>query len=225
MHIRIENLSKTYQEHEVKAVTDLSLTFNRGEFVALMGPSGCGKSSLLNIIAGIDRASSGKIFLGDTDITKLTDAELTKLRREKIGFVFQFFNLLSTLTAIENVALPLELAGQLSAKEIKKRCEDMLDKVGLLHRSKFYPSQLSGGEMQRVAIARAIIHQPELIVADEPSGNLDTEAGEQVLRLFSDLCKHGNHTAIMATHSVDAAAIADRCIQMKDGRLVEKNTA
>lgn len=223
MHIKIQNLSKTYAEHHVKALTDVSLEFERGEFVAVMGPSGCGKSSLLNIIAGIDRASSGHLFIGDTDITTLSDAELTKLRRDKIGFVFQFFNLLSTLTAGENVTLPLELAGQLSSKEIRSRRDEMLEKVGLLKRADFYPSQLSGGEMQRIAIARAIIHKPELIVADEPSGNLDTENGEQILSLFSELCKHGNHTAIMATHSLEAAEIANRTIHLKDGRLLESS--
>lgn len=221
MHIRIENLSKIYPEHEVKALTDLSLSFERGEFVAVMGPSGCGKSSLLNLIAGIDTASSGKIYFSDTDITKLSDAEITKLRQEKIGFVFQFFNLLSTLTAAENISLPLELSGKYSDAEIKKRCDEILEKVGLTQRAGFYPSQLSGGEMQRVAIARAIIHGPELIIADEPSGNLDSENGEMVLKLFSDLCRMGNHTAIMATHSLEAAAIADRCIHLRDGKLVE----
>lgn len=208
----------------MKALTDLNLAFNRGEFVAIMGPSGCGKSSLLNIIAGIDRASSGKVYIADTEITGLSDADLTRLRRDKIGFVFQFFNLLSTLTAAENVSLPLELGGKLSSTEIKKRCDEILERVGLLPRAKFYPSQLSGGEMQRVAIARAIIHEPELIVADEPSGNLDTENGQQILSLFSELCKQGKHTAIMATHSVEAAAVADRCIYLKDGRLVEPAT-
>ena len=221
MHIRVENLSKIYPEHEVKALTDLTLSFERGEFVAVMGPSGCGKSSFLNLIAGIDRASTGKIYIADTEITQLNDEELTRMRREKIGFVFQFFNLLSTLTAAENVSLPLELAGNYSDAEIKKRCDEMLERVGLAQRASFYPSQLSGGEMQRVAIARAIIHSPELIIADEPSGNLDSENGQMVLNLFSDLCRNGKHTAIMATHSMEAAAIADRCIHLRDGKLVE----
>jgi putative ABC transport system ATP-binding protein len=221
VHIRIEKISKVYEEHHVNALKEIDLSFERGEFVAVMGPSGCGKSTFLNLLAGIDRPSSGKIYIGDTEITHLSDADLTHLRRDKIGFVFQFFNLLSTLTAAENVSLPLELAGKLSAKEIRQRCLDTLTKVSLAGRADFYPSQMSGGEMQRVAIARAIIHAPELIVADEPTGNLDTENGEQVLRLFRDLCKEGRHTAIMATHSLEAAAYADRTIHLKDGRLVE----
>ncbi len=221
MHIRIEKLCKNYSEHNVSALVDLSLTIERGEFIAVMGPSGCGKSSFLNLIAGIDRASSGHIFFGDTDITKLSDAELTALRRDKIGFIFQFFNLLSTLNAIENVSLPLDLAGRYSASEIEKTSGNILDKVGLAERRKFFPSQMSSGEMQRVAIARAIVHKPELIVADEPTGNLDTESGVQVLNLFRSLCREGKHTAIMATHSLEAASFADRTIHIKDGRLQE----
>ena len=221
MHIRIDNVSKQYAEHKVTALNKLSLNFERGEFVAIMGPSGCGKSTLLNLIAGIDRPSQGAIFIGDSEISKMTDAQLTLVRRDKIGFIFQFFNLLSTLTAEENIALPLELSNALSAAEIKKRCAQMLERVRLSTRGSFYPSQLSGGEMQRVAIARAIVHGPELIVADEPTGNLDTENGEQILKLFSELCKQGNHTAIMATHSLEAAAYADRVVHLKDGHLME----
>lgn len=221
MHIRIENVSKKYDEHNVTALNKLSLTLERGEFVAIMGPSGCGKSTLLNLLAGIDRPSSGSIHIGETDISKMTDAQLTLLRRDKIGFIFQFFNLLSTLTAEENIALPLELSNSHGRSEIKAKCKQMLDRVGLAERASFYPSQLSGGEMQRIAIARAIIHAPELIVADEPTGNLDTENGEHILNLLSELCKQGGHTAIMATHSVEAAAYADRIVHMKDGHLLE----
>lgn len=220
MHIRVENLCKQYEEHHVKALTDLNMTFERGEFVAIMGPSGCGKSTFLNLLAGIDKPSSGRIFLGDLEISQLSDGELTLIRRDRIGFVFQFFNLLSTLTAAENIALPLELKN-IHGSEISRRCHEMLEKVGLAARGSFYPSQISGGEMQRVAIARALIHNPELIVADEPTGNLDTENGEHVLRLFKELCRQGKHTAIMATHSQEAAAFADRIIHLKDGRLLE----
>ncbi len=221
MLVAIEKLSKSYLEHGVQALSDLSLNIDRGEFVALMGPSGCGKSTFLNLLAGIDRPSSGSIFIADTDICKLSDRELTLMRREKIGFVFQFFNLLSTLTAEENISLPLELSSKLKRADIKKRCTEILQKVGLTERADFYPSQLSGGEMQRVAIARAIIHDPELIIADEPTGNLDTENGESILKLFKGLCKEGKHTAIMATHSLEAASYADRSIRLKDGRLQE----
>lgn len=220
MQLRIENLSKQYAEHKVMALSDLSLTIEKAEFVALMGPSGCGKSTLLNLIAGIDKPSSGHIFIADSETTGMNDEQLTRFRRDKIGFVFQFFNLLSTLTALENVALPLELAGR-SAKEIKERAVSMLEKVGLGARMNFYPSQLSGGEMQRVAVARALVHSPELIIADEPTGNLDTENGAQILDLLRELCREHKQTAIMATHSEDAAALCDRIIRMKDGRLFQ----
>lgn len=218
MHLRIENLSKQYAEHKVMALSDLTLSIDKAEFVALMGPSGCGKSTLLNLIAGIDTPSSGRIFIANSETTGMNDEQLTRFRRDKIGFVFQFFNLLSTLTAQENVALPLELAGR-SAKEIKERSVSMLEKVGLGARLNFYPSQLSGGEMQRVAVARALVHSPELIIADEPTGNLDTENGAQILDLLRELCREHKQTAIMATHSEDAAALCDRTIRMKDGRL------
>lgn len=220
MHLRIENLSKQYAEHKVMALSDLSLTIDKAEFVALMGPSGCGKSTLLNLIAGIDKPSAGRIFIADSETTGMNDEQLTRFRRDKIGFVFQFFNLLSTLTAQENVALPLELAGR-PAKEIKERSVSMLEKVGLGPRLNFYPSQLSGGEMQRVAVARALVHSPELIIADEPTGNLDTENGAQILDLLRELCREHKQTAIMATHSEDAAALCDRIIRMKDGRLYQ----
>lgn len=225
VHIKIDNLSKQYAEHKVMALSDLSLAIEKSEFVALMGPSGCGKSTLLNLIAGIDKPSSGSIVIAGSDTTRLKDEELTRFRRDKIGFVFQFFNLLSTLTAQENVSLPLELAAKFSAKEIKERSVHMLEKVGLGSRLGFYPSQLSGGEMQRVAVARALVHSPELIIADEPTGNLDTENGAQILELLRTLCKEQNQTAIMATHSEDAAALCDRTIRMKDGRLVSEPEA
>lgn len=221
MQVRIENLSKKYAEHDVSALQNLSLAIEPGEFAALMGPSGCGKSTLLNLIAGIDRASSGKIYIGKQEITSMSENELASLRCTRLGFVFQFFNLLSTLTVEENVSLPLMLSGKLSSKEIKARSIAMLEKVGLQARASFYPSQLSGGEMQRVAIARAIVHEPQLIIADEPTGNLDTENGQLVLKLLLELCKNGKHTTIMATHSQEAAAIADRVIHLKDGRLQE----
>lgn len=222
VHIHVSSLSKNYDEHHVKALVDVELKIGRGEFVALTGPSGCGKSTLLNILAGIDKPSSGAVFLGTTNITILSDKQITELRRDKIGFVFQFFNLLSTLSVFENASLPLSIAGKLSAGEVRKRTEAILDQVGLSKRLNFYPSQLSGGEMQRVAIARALVHKPEVIVADEPTGNLDSENGEQILKLFKSLCQAGGHTTLMATHSVEAAAYADRIIRMKDGQVLEE---
>lgn len=219
MHLRIESLSKQYAEHKVMALSDFSISIAQSEFVALMGPSGCGKSTLLNLIAGIDKPSSGRIIIADVETTSMNDDELTRFRRDKIGFVFQFFNLLSTLTALENVSLPLELAACYPSKEIKERSVQMLEKVGLQARLDFYPSQLSGGEMQRVAVARALVHSPGLIIADEPTGNLDTENGAQILELLRSLCKEHKQTAIMATHSEEAAALCDRTVRMKDGRL------
>lgn len=221
-HIQVRSLCKNFNEHNVRALVDVTLTINRGEFVALTGPSGCGKSTLLNVIAGIDKPSSGSVLLGEEEISAFDDARITRLRRDKIGFVFQFFNLLSTLTVFENASLPLALAQKLSTREIRTRTEEMLEQVGLLKRIDFYPSQLSGGEMQRVAIARALIHKPEVIVADEPTGNLDSENGEQVLRLFQSLCREGNHTTLMATHSADASSFADRTIKMRDGHVLEE---
>lgn len=224
MHLVIENLSKKYAEHNVMALAGLSLSIDKAEFVALMGPSGCGKSTLLNLIAGIDKADSGKIIIAGTDISTMNDDELTLFRRDKIGFVFQFFNLLSTLTAQENVSLPLELAGKFTQTEIARRASEILERVGLGARRQFYPSQLSGGEMQRVAVARALIHNPELIIADEPTGNLDTENGAQILDLLRQLCRENKQTALMATHSTEAATLCDRTIRMKDGKLLEAVT-
>jgi putative ABC transport system ATP-binding protein len=218
--LQIEAVAKTYGEHQVKALSAVSINIARGEFVSLMGASGCGKSTLLNLIAGLDTASSGRIIFDGADVTKLTDEAVTALRAKKIGFVFQFFNLLSTLTVAENVALPLELGGTTSAADRQKRVLEMLAEVGMENRLNFYPAQLSGGEMQRVAIARALVHKPELIVADEPTGNLDSENGLKVLELLKHLNKSLNQTIVMATHSEEAGAVGDRIIRMKDGLVV-----
>jgi len=185
-----------------------------------MGASGCGKSTLLNLIAGLDRLTSGRILFDGADVTDLDDEALTALRANKIGFVFQFFNLLSTLTVEENVGLPLELAGGMSAAAIRKRVEETLDQVGMVKRLKFYPAQLSGGEMQRVAIARAIVHKPPLVVADEPTGNLDSENGVKVLDLLKELNSVHKQTIVMATHSEEAGAVGHRIIRMKDGMVL-----
>lgn len=218
--LQIEAVAKTYGEHQVKALSAVTINIARGEFVSLMGASGCGKSTLLNLIAGLDTASSGRIIFDGADVTKLTDEAVTALRAKKIGFVFQFFNLLSTLTVAENVALPLELGGTTSAADRQKRVLEMLAEVGMENRLNFYPAQLSGGEMQRVAIARALVHKPELIVADEPTGNLDSENGLKVLELLKHLNKSLNQTIVMATHSEEAGAVGDRIIRMKDGLVV-----
>jgi len=218
--LALEKVSKNYGSHDVKALAEIDLTVNRGSFVALMGPSGCGKSTLLNIIGGIDRPSSGRVFLNGADLTALSDEQLTRVRGKDVGFIFQFFNLLSTLTVEENVLLPLDLAGSLPGAERKKRVKELLTMVRMDHRCQFYPSQLSGGEMQRTAVARALIHAPQLIVADEPTGNLDTENGQIVLDLLKTVNKQLQMTILMATHSNDAVRYADRVLKLKDGILI-----
>lgn len=218
--LSLEQVSKTYGEHQVKALAGVDLAIGRGQFVSLMGASGCGKSTLLNLIAGLDRVSSGRILFEGADITNLNDESLTALRAAKIGFVFQFFNLLSTLTVEENVGLPLELAGGMNKSAIARRVEDTLEQVGMARRLKFYPAQLSGGEMQRVAIARAIVHKPPLLVADEPTGNLDSENGVKVLELLQDLNQTHGQTIVMATHSEEAGAVGHRIVRMKDGMVL-----
>jgi putative ABC transport system ATP-binding protein len=220
-HVRIANVSKKYGEHDVEALKGVSLDIVKGKFIALMGPSGCGKSTLLNCIAGIDKPTGGSITIYGTDITQMNEQQLTLLRRQKIGFVFQFFNLLSTLTARENIELPLDLAASLSAREIRAKADALLGEMGLLERADFYPAQLSGGEMQRIAVARAIVHGPQIILADEPTGNLDTKNGLQILELLKTLCKDKNETILMATHSQEAAQFADMIVHMKDGRIVD----
>jgi putative ABC transport system ATP-binding protein len=217
--VELSDVSKKYGDHMVNALAGVSLSIRNGEFLAIMGPSGCGKSTLLNIIGGIDRPTSGKLLFNGDDILGYNDDRLTKLRRQRIGYIFQFFNLLSTLTVTENVALPLELAGKKHG-EVKVAVEEMLHSVGMIERAAFYPAQLSGGEMQRVAIARALVHSPDLILADEPTGNLDTENGMAVLQLIRQINKEHGKTIVMATHSTEAANHADRLVSMRDGCIV-----
>ncbi|MBS1953917.1 MAG: ABC transporter ATP-binding protein [Cyanobacteria bacterium SZAS-4] len=214
--MRVVGVSKTYGDHHVNAVKDVSLNFQAGEFVALMGPSGCGKSTLLNLMGGIDKPTGGQVWFDEQDLTAMSDEQTTKIRGTKIGFIFQFFNLLSTLTVLENVSLPLELVGK-DERECRRLANEMLLLVGLEKRVDFYPSQLSGGEMQRTAIARALVHRPTLILADEPTGNLDSENGTAVLELLRSVNSEFKPTIIMATHSQDAANYADRIIEVRDG--------
>lgn len=214
--VRVENVSKTYGDHHVNALNNISLDIVAGEFVALMGPSGCGKSTLLNLIGCIDRPTSGRIWFEDQDVTSQSDDQITRMRGKNIGFIFQFFNLLSTMTVIENVELPLELA-RINDRDCRRKAAELLARVGMEGRSSFYPSQLSGGEMQRTAIARALIHRPKLILADEPTGNLDSENGKAVLELLSSINSEFRPTIVMATHSQEAAAYAQRVIEMRDG--------
>lgn len=220
-HVRISGISKKYGDHGVEALKGITLDIPKGRFIALMGPSGCGKSTLLNCVSGIDKPTSGEIIIDGRDITRMSEQELTLLRREKIGFVFQFFNLLTTLTARENVELPLDLAGKMPRRDVRDRADELLKEVGLIERADFYPAQLSGGEMQRIAVLRAIVHKPQIILADEPTGNLDTENGTQILTMLKTLSNERRETILMATHSDEAAAYADEVIYMKDGQIVE----
>jgi putative ABC transport system ATP-binding protein len=217
--VQLAAVSKTYGDHMVKALSNVNLNVKAGEFVALMGPSGCGKSTLLNIVGGIDKPTDGKVLLEGKSLVEMGDEKLTALRRTNIGFVFQFFNLLTTLTVFENVALPLELEN-IKKKELTLAVNGVLQRVGMESRKDFYPSQLSGGEMQRVAIARALVHSPRIVVADEPTGNLDSENGTAVLELIREINVAQGTTVIMATHSQEAAGYAQRIIEMRDGGIV-----
>lgn len=227
--IRLEQLSKAYREAgQTRLVLDaLDLTLARGEFVCLLGKSGSGKSTLLNLLSGIDAPSSGHVEIiteqGETvRLTELDEQARTLFRRRHMGIVFQFFNLIPTLTVLENVTLPLELAGRggLGGRDWDRRARELLERVGLGDRFRTYPDKLSGGEQQRVAIARALVHDPLLILADEPTGNLDEETGETVLALLLELTRDLGKTLIMATHAVEVAQRADRVLHLAHGKLV-----
>jgi ABC-type lipoprotein export system ATPase subunit len=215
--VQLRNVSRIYQDAHVAAVDNVSLDIAFNEFVAITGPSGCGKSTLLHLIAGLDVPTIGEIFVDDVALHSANDFERTAYRRRKIGVVFQFFNLLPTMNVIENVTLPLLLDGR---SEANARAEELLELVGLNERAHHFPHQLSGGELQRAAIARAMIHQPRILLADEPTGNLDSSAAAQVLRLFEDLSARNLTTLIVVTHSEQVARCANRRIPMRDGKLV-----
>jgi putative ABC transport system ATP-binding protein len=220
------DLRKTYAggSARVAALRGVDLTISPGEFVALMGPSGCGKSTLLHLCGAMDRPSAGRLALGDQDLAALDDDALTRVRRTRIGFVFQFFNLLPTLTVAENIGLPLMLGGARAAAA-HARAATLAGRVGLAHRTGHYPQQLSGGEMQRTAIARAVVHGPALLVADEPTGNLDSVNGAQVMALLRELNESLGVSILMATHAPDVAEAAHRVLHMRDGRLVDEGSA
>src|SRR2546422_1935109 len=197
----------------------LTLDIVRGEFLAVVGPSGSGKSTLLGLIAGLDAPTSGHVTIDGVDITELGEDALARLRGEKIGFVFQFFHLIPSLTAYENVAVPMEIAGVADARQ---RAASLLEEVGLTGRAHHYPSQLSGGEQQRVALARALANDPPIVLADEPTGNLDSSNGRHILELLRDIHKTRGTTIILVTHDVELAAIADARLVLRDGRVVER---
>ena len=220
--IVLDRLAKWFEEGGQRRTVlhDVSAGFAQGEFVVLLGKSGSGKSTLLNLIGGIDTPSSGTIRFGDRDLTALDEQQRTLFRRRNIGFIFQFFNLLPTLTVIENIMLPLELNNRADAAG-KRHAQELLDRVGLGDRAKTYPDKLSGGEQQRIAIARALVHDPLLILADEPTGNLDVDTGRQVLQLLDTLTRQAGKNLLMVTHSPDVVGVADRVFQMQAGRLIE----
>jgi putative ABC transport system ATP-binding protein len=221
--IRIRDLGKVYRRggQTIPVLLDIQLDVQAGEFVALMGPSGSGKSTLLNLIAGIDQATSGTIEIGGVDIATLGEGQLADWRAANVGFIFQFYNLLPVLTAFENVELPLLLTG-LSPRERGLRVEALLGLVGLTDRADHRPNELSGGQQQRVAIARALVTDPQLIVADEPTGDLDRTTGEEVLQLMGRLVREMGKTIVMVTHDPKAAACAQRVVHLEKGVLVDE---
>ena len=219
--IEAKELTRRYGEGDtaVDALRGVDLEVQQGKLTAVMGPSGSGKSTLMHILAGLDRPTTGSVAIDGTDITKLGDNDLTKLRREHIGFIFQFFNLLPMLTAEENITLPLELAGR---KVDKEWIDEVIGKLGLSDRRKHRPSELSGGQQQRVAIARALISRPTVIFADEPTGNLDSTTSAEILELLRQSVSDYGQTTVMVTHDANAAAIADRVLFLADGCIVKE---
>jgi putative ABC transport system ATP-binding protein len=204
---------------QVIALDDVSVDFNAGEFTAIMGPSGSGKSTLMHCVAGLDNLTGGRVLIGDTDLTTLDDKRLTLLRREKIGFIFQQFNLVPTLTALENITLPLSLAGK---KPDQEWLDTIVDTVGLANRLGHRPSELSGGQQQRVAVARALVSRPEIIFADEPTGNLDSRAGSEILSFMRRAVRELGQTIVMVTHDPVSASYASRVIFLNDGKIVDE---
>jgi len=205
-------------EAQVRALDGVTVDFSRGQFTATMGPSGSGKSTLMHAIAGLDTLTSGQVMIGDTDLSRLNDRQLTQLRRDAIGFIFQAFNLVPTLNAYENITLPMALAGR---KPDKEWLRAVIETVGLSHRLKHRPSELSGGQQQRVAVARALASRPSIIFADEPTGNLDSHTGAEILSFMRTAVREMNQTIVMVTHDPVAASYADRAVFLADGRIVD----
>lgn len=219
--LKVENLVKTYGsgENRVNAVDDVSFSVEKGEFVAIVGASGSGKSTLLHLIGGVDRPTSGKIFVDGNDISKMNDDKLAVFRRRQVGIVYQFYNLIPILTVEENITLPCDLDGRGVDRE---RLEMILDSFGLRARRKHLPNQLSGGQQQRTSIARALINNPSLVLADEPTGNLDSKASDEVMSMLKMCNQSYGQTIIMITHNLDIAKQADRIITISDGKIVEE---
>lgn len=220
--LKINNLTKSFREGDSERLVlrDLNASVDKGEFVVLLGRSGSGKSTLLNLISGIDLPTSGEVVVAGKNLTGLAEQQRTLFRREHIGFVFQFYNLIPTLTVEENLLLPLELNGEVGV-QARDKAQALLQQVGLADRADSYPDRLSGGEQQRVAICRAVIHRPLMLLADEPTGNLDATTGRQVLDLFSRLARENRMTTLMVTHSAEVARLADRVLTLRDGRLID----
>jgi putative ABC transport system ATP-binding protein len=219
--IQVRDLVKTYKvgDHVVRALRGADMDVQSGEFVAITGPSGSGKSTLMHTVAGLDELTSGQVFVGDTDLTTLNDRSLTALRRDRIGFVFQAFNLVPTLTALENITLPIRLAGR---RPDQPWIDEVVDTVGLRSRLDHRPSELSGGQQQRVAVARALAGEPEIIFADEPTGNLDSRTSAEILSFMRRAVHTLGQTIVMVTHDPAAASYADRVVLLEDGRIVDE---
>ncbi len=217
--LKVENLVKTYKEgkDEFNAVDDISFSVEKGEFVAVVGASGSGKSTLMHMIGGVDRPTSGKIYIDGKEINTMDNNKLAIFRRRQIGIVYQFYNLIPILTSEENIALPIELDGR---KPDKDRIEEVMERLGILDKRNSLPNELSGGQQQRVAIARAIINNPTILLADEPTGNLDTGAADEIVKIFKMTNKNYRQTIIMITHNPEIAKEADRILRIKDGKLV-----
>ena len=218
---RAIGLTKTYGEREatVRALDDVSVEFERARFSAIMGPSGSGKSTLLHCMAGLDKPTSGQVLIGDVDLTTLSEKDLTLLRRKSVGFVFQAYNLVPTLTASENITLPLDIAGE---EPDKAWFDEVVDTVGIRDRLSHRPAELSGGQQQRVAGARALVSRPEIVFADEPTGNLDSKASQEILTFLRSAVKDHGQTIVIVTHDASAASFADRIVFLGDGRVVDE---
>ena len=219
--IELKNVCKSYQlgSVEIKALCDVDLQIKRGDFLAIVGPSGSGKSTMMNLVGALDLSSRGDIFLDGQNIEHLPESELAQIRGKKIGFVFQTFNLIPTLNVVENIALPMIFHG-ISKEERTKRAEEIVKEVGLSHRKNHFPKELSGGERQRVAIGRALANDPEVILADEPTGNLDTKTGTEIIKIFVDLNKKGK-TIILVTHNPGLIKYAQKVLKISDGKIIE----